>query len=147
MYDNQATGLQKASHERMLNDKGRKVVKEKIGDQLNSHDHYRNMREEDGHHFDQQWGQMAGQLGLGTSTANNRLGHGGGSSASHAIQYSADGRGAYNPNTGSISIFPDNRPANMRTIYPPRVNKAPVVFQPLQAAGPVAIINGNHAPV
>lgn len=32
MYDNTGTGLQKASHERMLNDKGRKVVKEKIGD-------------------------------------------------------------------------------------------------------------------
>jgi hypothetical protein len=32
MYDNSGTGLQKASHERMLNDKGRKVVKERMGD-------------------------------------------------------------------------------------------------------------------
>jgi len=32
MYDNTGTGLQKASHERMLNDKGRKVVKERLGD-------------------------------------------------------------------------------------------------------------------
>jgi hypothetical protein len=44
----------------MLNDKGRKVVKERIGDQMNNHDYYRNMREDEGHQFDQQWGQMAG---------------------------------------------------------------------------------------
>jgi len=43
----------------MLNDKGRKVVKERIGDKMNSHDHYRNMREEESHQFDQQWGHMA----------------------------------------------------------------------------------------
>jgi hypothetical protein len=47
MYDNQATGMQKASHERMLNDKGRKVVRERVGDQMNSHDLYRNLREEE----------------------------------------------------------------------------------------------------
>jgi len=32
MYENQAAGLQKAAHERMLNGQGRKVVKERIGD-------------------------------------------------------------------------------------------------------------------
>lgn len=47
MYDNSATGLQKASHERMLNDKGRKIVKERIGNQMNNYDHYKNMREEE----------------------------------------------------------------------------------------------------
>lgn len=47
MYDNTGTGLQKASHERMLNDKGRKVVKEKIGGQMNNYDFYKNMREEE----------------------------------------------------------------------------------------------------
>lgn len=36
--------MKKASHERMLNDKGRKVVKEKVGEShFNKHDHYRNM--------------------------------------------------------------------------------------------------------
>lgn len=32
----------------MLNDKGRKIVKERIGDQMNSYDYYKNLREEDG---------------------------------------------------------------------------------------------------
>lgn len=48
MYDNTGTGLQKASHERMLNDKGRKVVKEKMGNQMNSYDYYKNMRDDEG---------------------------------------------------------------------------------------------------
>ena len=54
MYDNTGTGLQKASHERMLNDKGRKVVKEQIKGtgQTNSYDYYKNMRDEDGSQFD-----------------------------------------------------------------------------------------------
>jgi hypothetical protein len=30
MYDHSGTGLQKASHERMLNDQGRKIVKERM---------------------------------------------------------------------------------------------------------------------
>lgn len=29
IYENSGTGLQKASHERMLNDKGRKIIKER----------------------------------------------------------------------------------------------------------------------
>lgn len=43
----------------MLNDKGRKVVKEKLGNQMNSYDHYKNMREEEGHDFDKAWGSMS----------------------------------------------------------------------------------------
>lgn len=107
MYDNSATGLQKASHERMLNDKGRKIVKERIGQQMNSYDHYKNMREEEGEEFDNRWGQMANQLGLKSSTANNRIGYGGGgmqgslpsgggyNRSGPAIQYDEDRRGAY----------------------------------------------------
>lgn len=64
MYDNTGTGMQKASHERMLNDKGRKVVKERIGNQQSSYDHYKNMREDEGEHFDQAWGSMSKQLGF-----------------------------------------------------------------------------------
>ena len=52
MYDNSGTGLQKASHERMLNDKGRKIVKERLGNQMNSYDHYKNMKDEEAEHFD-----------------------------------------------------------------------------------------------
>ena len=59
MYNNTGTGLQKASHERMLNDKGRKIVKEKIGDQMNSYDHYKNMREDEADEFNQNWGQVS----------------------------------------------------------------------------------------
>jgi hypothetical protein len=52
LYDNSATGMSKASHERMLNEKGRKIVRERVGDQMNSFDHYKNMREEEAEHFD-----------------------------------------------------------------------------------------------
>ena len=52
MYDHTGTGLQKASHERMLNDKGRKIVKERAGGQITNYDHYKNMREEDASEFD-----------------------------------------------------------------------------------------------
>ena len=147
MYDNQGTGLQKASHERMLNDKGRKVVKERMGDQMNSHDHYRNMREEESHQFDQQWGQMAGQLGLGTSTANNRLGYGGGSS--HAIQYDDDRRGAYvHPRSNQMPVN-YNRQGGGSDIGPTmpaqRVNNAPRVSNNMQTSAPLALTNGgNH---
>ena len=129
----------------MLNDKGRKVVKERIGDQMNSHEHYRNIREEDAHHFDQQWGQMSSQLGLGTSTANNRLGYGGGS----YYGIDDDRRGAFNMNTHSISGPDAYRKRDIeRTIIAPRVNNnAHLAMQPLQASGPPAITNGNHAPV
>ena len=38
---NPAAGVQKASHERMLNDKGRKVIKEKIGNtHFNSYEYF-----------------------------------------------------------------------------------------------------------
>jgi hypothetical protein len=52
MYQNSHTGLEKASHERMLNNQGRKIVKERINGQMNSYDHYKNMREEEGPQFD-----------------------------------------------------------------------------------------------
>jgi len=57
MYGNSATGMEKASHERMLNDKGRKIVKERLGGgQMNSYDHFKNMREEEADQFDSHWG-------------------------------------------------------------------------------------------
>jgi len=59
MYDNSGTGLQKASHERMLNNAGRKVVKERLGNQMNNYDLFRNMEESDGERFDQEWQRMA----------------------------------------------------------------------------------------
>lgn len=53
MYHNSGTGYQKASHERMLNGQGRKVIKEQAGNQFNSYDHYKNMGSEDLQNFDQ----------------------------------------------------------------------------------------------
>ena len=107
MYENTGTGLQKASHERMLNDQGRKVIKEKLGNQMNSYDHYKNMREEEASQFDQQWQSMAGQMGLRTHTMNNALGYGaenynnrggsirGGSHAARGIGYEDNSRRGY----------------------------------------------------
>jgi hypothetical protein len=73
MYENTGTGLQKIANERMLNDRGRKVVRERQGDNVNSFDHYRNMRQEQASDFDQEWEAMAHQMGFGSG---NRLGYG-----------------------------------------------------------------------
>jgi hypothetical protein len=51
-YEHSGTGLSKVAHERMLNDKGRKVVNERMGGNQNSYDHYKNMREGDASSFD-----------------------------------------------------------------------------------------------
>ncbi len=65
MYEHTGNGLKKASHERTLNDRGRKVVKEKLGDShFQSYDHYKNMTSADGNQFDQDWNHVAGQLGF-----------------------------------------------------------------------------------
>lgn len=48
MYENSGTGLQKIANERMLNDRGRKVVRERLGGNggpVNAQDHYRNMQQ------------------------------------------------------------------------------------------------------
>ena len=78
MYANSGTGLQKMAHERMLNDKGRKVVRERLGGSggpMNSQDLYKNMQASGAAAFDSEWESMAGQLGFGYQ--QNRLGYGG----------------------------------------------------------------------
>lgn len=87
----------------MLNDQGRKVVKEKLGNQMNSYDHYKNMREEEADQFDAQWQQMANQMGFKANNNaigygnNNRLGNGmrGNSHAGRGIGYEDDSRRGY----------------------------------------------------
>lgn len=47
MYENTGTQLQKIAQERMINNKGRKVVRERLGGEggpINSYNHFRNMR-------------------------------------------------------------------------------------------------------
>jgi len=76
MYANSGTGLHKVANERMLNDKGHKVVRERLGGAegpVNSFDHYRNMREEQASAFQQEWEAEAKRMGFGS---NNRLGIG-----------------------------------------------------------------------
>ena len=53
MYEHTGTGMAKASHERMLNDKGRKIIKEKLGDShFNKYDHFKGMGINDAGNFD-----------------------------------------------------------------------------------------------
>ena len=65
MYEHTGTGLQKASHERMLNDKGRKVIKERMGNNINKYDNFKGMGIADADNFDSDWNRVAGQLGFG----------------------------------------------------------------------------------
>ena len=55
MYENKTAGLQKAAHERMLNNKGRKVVKENYQGNVRNQDHYRGMQASHGAEFDREW--------------------------------------------------------------------------------------------
>jgi len=85
---------------------------------MNSHEHYKNMREEEAGNFDNQWGQMANQLGLKSTTANNRLGYGGSSHAAlgghhhgnqyNPVAYDDDRRGAYVDTYGRGQNMPVN---------------------------------------
>ena len=70
MYENNA-GMQKASHERMLNDRGRKVIKEKIGNtHFNSYDHFRHMTSKDGAQFDADWSNTAKHMNFNSGLGN-----------------------------------------------------------------------------
>ena len=86
----------------MLNGQGRKVVKERVGDQMNSYDLYRNLRDDQALDFDHSWNEMSKRMGFG-GPANNRLGfaHSDGPSnfgrpvGSASIHYDDGRRGAY----------------------------------------------------
>ena len=161
MYGNTATGMEKASHERMLNDKGRKIVKERLGGgQMNSYDHFKNMREEEAEHFDSQWGQMAGHLGLQTSTANNRLEYGGGKKTNPqynynaaSIKYDDDRRGAYVDHHSRGDNVPDNFNRQAQSdIGPtqtiPRAAPIPMGRANQQNIGaPLAVTDGRAIPI
>lgn len=55
----------------MLNDRGRKVIKEKMGNnQYNAFDHYKNMNTNDAPNFDQDWNRVAEQLNFRPSYGN-----------------------------------------------------------------------------
>lgn len=57
-YANSGTGLEKYGHERMIGNKGRKVVKERVGNNERTSDNYKNLASEDANEFDRHW-QMA----------------------------------------------------------------------------------------
>ena len=63
----------------MLNNQGRKVIKERIGNDTRSYDHYKQLRQEEAHDFDNRWNQVADQLNF-KSSMGNALEYGGGAS-------------------------------------------------------------------
>jgi len=48
---------------------GRKVVKERVGDNVNEYNHYRGMHENQGERFDQEWSNAAQDFGFGSRPA------------------------------------------------------------------------------
>lgn len=95
-YHNTGTGMQKAAHERMLNGMGRKVVKERVGDQVNEYNHYKRMHEDHGDRFDQEWSSAAQEMGLGQRGALGYAQGGGRRVENHF----AESRGLGMPDTG-----------------------------------------------
>ncbi len=89
LYQNSATGYEKAGHERMLDGQGRKVVHEKISStgQQRFTDFYKNIEEgrvefsrtplvDKARVFDGRWGRAAREMGLGTNTSSLALPYG-----------------------------------------------------------------------
>ena len=70
MYENKSQGLQKAAHERMLNDKGRKVIKENVKGNVRNFDNYKNMTSADGPDFDHKWNEMANRMNFKSGFGN-----------------------------------------------------------------------------
>ena len=69
-YAHSGTGLEKYGHERMIGNKGRKVVKEKIGNCEKTSDVYKNMGQEDAFEFDRHWTQLNGGNALPVPSGN-----------------------------------------------------------------------------
>ncbi len=91
MYHNSAKGVEKSSHERMLNNQGRKVIRERVGNDQRNYDHYKGLTSEDAGHFDQKWNQMAGQMGF-KSKVGNALEYGGNDYNARHLQRGGAGR-------------------------------------------------------
>jgi Myelodysplasia-myeloid leukemia factor 1-interacting protein len=69
-YANTGTGLEKYGHERMIGDKGRKVVKEKHGDYQRTSDVYKNMGELDAQEFDREFAKFFNSNALPAPTGH-----------------------------------------------------------------------------
>lgn len=54
-------GLNRIAEERMLNDRGRKVIKEKVGNNIEETNHYYNIDEEEVGQFDNDWRRVDGE--------------------------------------------------------------------------------------
>ena len=70
MYENKSQGLQKAAHERMLNNQGRKIIKENVKGNIRNFDNYKNMSSGEGPGFDQKWDEMAARMNFKSSFGN-----------------------------------------------------------------------------
>ena len=55
-------GVNRIAEERMLNDKGHKIVKEKRGNEVEETNHYYNIEEDEAQNFHQNWKKTDGEL-------------------------------------------------------------------------------------
>jgi len=65
-YKNTEHGYDKAAHEKMINNKGKKLVQERIraNNMVNTHEISRNLREDEFGQFDQMWDDMSNKIGF-----------------------------------------------------------------------------------
>lgn len=54
----------------MLNDRGRKVIKERMGGNARAFDQYKNMNSNHNDQFDSEWNQMAQHMGFNSNMGN-----------------------------------------------------------------------------
>lgn len=80
-------GVNRIAEERMLNDRGRKIVREKRGHDIEETNHYYNIDEEEAHHFDNDWRQADSNMKFLENHQKYMKSLGNGNSQQRQIQY------------------------------------------------------------
>jgi hypothetical protein len=75
-YQNSGNNYEKAAHERMLGNQGRKMVKERQDGHVNKYDYYRNMETHEGPNFDSKWRQAKEEMKFITPASHCALPYG-----------------------------------------------------------------------
>jgi len=140
-YAHSGTGLEKYGHERAIGDKGRKVVKERFGDQERTMDVFKNLVEREVEDFDRQWRNAWGGSAL-PGPSGNMYGRG---PVVEERKIDDERRGDFIPNNWRS----ENRPARRNDLQPTvPVNRGqPAIAQaPNVRRNPVRVTRDRRTP-
>lgn len=141
-YAHSGTGLEKYGHERVIGDKGRKVVKERFREQERTSDVFKNLMESEVAEFDREWRNAWGGSAL-PGPSGNVYGRGGVIEEERKVD--EDRRGDYIPSNWRA----ENRPVRRTDIQPtiPANRNQPAIAQaPNVRRNPVRATRDRRTP-